>query len=139
MPIEIVYSPVGRFADHLLTYVVMITQYREQWLLVRHRERITWEIPGGHIEPGEAADDAARRELYEETGAAKYHIAPICDYSVTMDGVTKHGRLYTASIETLGALPESEIAETKCFEVLPENLTYPDIQPALLAQYLNTR
>ena len=106
---------------------------------MRHRERITWEIPGGHIEPGETADDAARRELYEETGAAKYHIASICDYSVTMGGDTKHGRLYAAAIKALGILPESEIAETKCFDVLPENLTYPDIQPALLARYLNTR
>ncbi|TDE60337.1 NUDIX hydrolase [Nonomuraea mesophila] len=27
-----------------------------------------WDIPGGHLEPGETAADAAVRELYEETG-----------------------------------------------------------------------
>jgi 8-oxo-dGTP pyrophosphatase MutT (NUDIX family) len=27
-----------------------------------------WDIPGGHLEPGETALDAAVRELYEETG-----------------------------------------------------------------------
>lgn len=32
------------------------------------REARGWDIPGGHLEPGESALDAAVRELYEETG-----------------------------------------------------------------------
>ncbi|MFC4563334.1 NUDIX domain-containing protein [Nocardiopsis mangrovi] len=38
-------------------------------LLVFDRARRQWELPGGRIEPGEAAADAARRELAEESGA----------------------------------------------------------------------
>lgn len=41
----------------------------ERWAFCRHRDRTTWEIPGGHREPDEPIDQTAVRELYEETGA----------------------------------------------------------------------
>ena len=38
-------------------------------LLVRHTYgRLNWEIPGGAAEPGESPDEAAVREIREETG-----------------------------------------------------------------------
>lgn len=138
MSIQIDYYPTNTLENSQLTYAVIIAKHQGQWLLVRHKERTTWEIPGGHIEPGETADDAAKRELFEETGAVQFLLSPVCDYSVTKDGQIGHGRLYAAEVETLGPLPESEIAETRLFAELPDNLTYPVIQPALLARYLNT-
>lgn len=37
-------------------------------LLCQNRERGYWYLPGGHIEPGEAAADALKREILEELG-----------------------------------------------------------------------
>ena len=38
-----------------------------RWLMVKHIER-GWELPGGNIAETESADEAALRELREETG-----------------------------------------------------------------------
>lgn len=37
-------------------------------LLVHHRKLDLWLYPGGHIENDEAPDEAAKREVFEETG-----------------------------------------------------------------------
>lgn len=116
----------------LLKYAVISARYQGQWLLCRHQERTTWEIPGGHVEPGEFALEAAKRELWEETGAAEAEIQPVCVYAVNREGVPTYGLLYFAEVRELGSIPEcSEIAEIRTFLHLPENLTYPAIQPHL--------
>lgn len=61
-------------------YVVVLSGYQGKILLSRHRERMTWETQGGHIEPGETPMEAAKRELYEESGAVEFDLRPLCDY-----------------------------------------------------------
>lgn len=123
--------------DALLRFAVICARYRGQWLLVRHRERRTWECPGGHREPGEAIDDAARRELWEETDALRFRLHPVCAYSVATPDAETYGMLYWAEIEELGALPDFEIAEVRLFEHLPDQWTYPEIQPHLMEKVKN--
>jgi 8-oxo-dGTP diphosphatase len=37
-----------------------MTKFNGQWLYVRHKERQTWEIPGGHREENENINDTAK-------------------------------------------------------------------------------
>ncbi|MCQ4950982.1 NUDIX domain-containing protein, partial [Bittarella massiliensis] len=50
-------------------FAVVAARHRGRWVLCKHRRRGTLELPGGHREPGENPEQAARRELWEETGA----------------------------------------------------------------------
>lgn len=116
-------------------YVVTLSTYGGKLMLSRHRQRTTWETQGGHVERGETPLEAARRELYEESCAVRYDIRPLCDYwagdEITGEGST--GMVFHAEIHELGPLPESEMAEVRLFDGLPENLTYPAITPELYA------
>jgi 8-oxo-dGTP diphosphatase len=115
-----------------LIYSVIVARFRRKWLLVRHHLRDTFEIPGGHIEAGETPDEAASRELKEETGAIEFAIECVATYSVEKEGSIGYGRLYFAEVSEFGSpVDSSEIEEVIVSEGLPENLTYPDIQPQL--------
>lgn len=118
-------------------YAVLIAFHQDQMLWCRHRDRNTWEIPGGHIEAGETVLEAAARELQVETGAIGYAIQPICWYSAYRLGQEPHscGLLCRADIDAIGPL-ENEIEEIQHSDKLPSALTYPSIQPQLIQEAL---
>lgn len=72
-----------------------------------------WEIPGGGIDPRESSDDAARRELEEETGITDAEIGPCVwvQHSVFSFGgyhFDQHERIHVAwcdAIDLAGVRP----------------------------------
>ncbi|RKN84754.1 NUDIX hydrolase [Paenibacillus ginsengarvi] len=115
-----------------LHYVVVMPRMNGKWLVCRHAERRTWEFAGGHIEPGETPEEAARRELYEETGTRSCELHAVAVYSVSREGEDESfGMLFYADIREIGRLPAFEMAETRLVAELPELLTYPTIYPVL--------
>lgn len=127
-------------ADELLKFAVIIAKTEEKWVFCKHKERSTYEVPGGHREVGETILDAAKRELKEETGAVDFEIRPVCVYSVK--GKTRinkqeedesFGMLFIAEITSFEEL-HSEIETILITDMLVENWTYPLIQPKLLEE-----
>ena len=124
--------------DSLLRFAVIIAKHNGKWVFCKHKKRSTWEVPGGHREPGEDILDTAKRELYEETGAIDFEIHSVCIYSVTapdqFGGAETFGKLFYADIRTFEKDLHSEIERIAIMDKLPENWTYPEIQPKLLEE-----
>lgn len=129
-------------SDHLLKFAVVVAKNAGKWVLCKHKERTTYEFPGGHREAGERIDETACRELREETGALEFSIIPVCVYSVTgknrlnKTGEESFGMLFTAEITSFEPELHSEMERVELFEDLPDNWTYPQIQPKLLEEIL---
>lgn len=127
-------------SDELLKFAVIIARTKGKWVFCKHKERDTYEVPGGHRELGETILDTAKRELREESGAVEFDIKPVCAYSVK--GKTKvnerdedesFGMLFVADIFSFEEL-HCEIEEILISDALVDNWTYPLIQPRLLEE-----
>ena len=130
-------------ADELLKFAVIISKTNGSLVFCKHKERDTYEIPGGHRENNESILETAERELNEETGALDFSVYPICVYSVTgknkvnETGEETYGMLFFADIKTFENELHSEMEKVLITDTLVENWTYPLIQPKLLAEAKN--
>jgi ADP-ribose pyrophosphatase len=68
--------------------VLLVSQYRYV------AGRVTWEMPTGGVHPGESVEDAAQRELAEETGHRAGRLAHVSTYHTSKSVVDETAHLY---------------------------------------------
>jgi 8-oxo-dGTP diphosphatase len=113
-------------------------------LLVKHRWRdgtTSWILPGGALHPGEKPEEAALRELYEETGLN----GKIMQFLFTIPYDLGTSAAFLVEIDpnaqaVLGYDPEEEQKEHKMLEdvawfPIEDLLDYPEVRRVLACIY----
>lgn len=121
---EINFYDLGTVDHKELTRVVCVCKYKGKYVFSYNKKRNGWEIPGGHIEEGETWQEAAKREMFEETGATRIKVTPISIYKIST-----YGLLCYCEIEEIGDLSkEYEMEKIMLSDTLPDRdmLTFPD-------------
>jgi 8-oxo-dGTP pyrophosphatase MutT (NUDIX family) len=101
-------------ADVPLTWAMVVVQDDDgRYLLFYNRMRCPWELPGGGIEPGELPDDAARREVQEETGQIGQQLRCQGVFKIYLRTADRYeyGALYTGTVGQLVPLSPNEESE----------------------------
>lgn len=92
-----------------VTGAYVLASHDGKFLMGRHRQR-GWDIPGGHVEPGERPDISAAREALEETGSKIVNLRLIAYQKIELLGPKPENYSYPYP-ESYQALYVGEVAE----------------------------
>jgi 8-oxo-dGTP diphosphatase len=97
-----------------MTWVYSIAFIGDKFVMVFNPKRNGWEMPGGKVEQGESAEQAAIREVREECG---------CNFTPFAKIKHRDGLVFAGHLECPIAKPEMEWG---LFENLPQQLAFED-------------
>ena len=80
-------------------FLILRGQPIREFLLMRHADR--WDLPKGHVDPGESETECALRELQEETGIVASDIEPLDGFRFTLEYPVKNKRTGELTDKTL--------------------------------------
>ena len=107
-------------------------QGADYFLIVRAKPNPThWVIPKGHIEPHETPEDAARREIREETGVVAEIVAPLGELRFAYRGAQINTIVYLLEYQAEATPLEEREHRWGLFDEVVGLLTFADTQELL--------
>lgn len=84
----------------VIKHVLILSRYKNGWVLTKHKKR-GFEFPGGKVECGETLEEAATREVFEETGGVLNKLIKIGHYEVHNNGESFVKAIFYGEIKEL--------------------------------------
>ncbi len=123
----------SRYRDPPFTVDAVLEHDGQIALIKRGRDPFNgmYALPGGHVDPGEAPEDAVIREVYEETGAQADIVDELGDYSADItdpryepDAYEHRAYHCTTDDDTLEGGDDASHAEWVDIADLPDSLAF---------------
>lgn len=127
-----------RLKETDISFCVIIAFYKKSVVLIKKSNLSTFECPCGYKKKNETTLKAAKRVLFEKTGAKDFVIRYKGIYPDISKG-EEYGKYYYADIKSFDRLKGSAADEMRCFNLLPpdELFSYPQINKMLINQIKN--
>lgn len=101
------------YPGYVVAAKVFITNPEGRFLAVKTTYADDWDIPSGHCDPGESPDEAASRELWEETG-------------IKVDNMQQCSVIFNPTLKTTQVLFTHQLSNTPQTSI--DNLEISDIR-----------
>ena len=103
--------------DRLLRFAVIAARSGGGWVYCRHRQRRTWELPGGHREPGESIELKTFVDILPLSRSAVVHHLKVLEQAGLLIP-HKHGRALSYTLNLACAVHALGQVKTYADELL---------------------
>lgn len=142
VPIQIYSSPISDAFEGLAPEVGIATTivYNEEGeiMFIQHSEENRfWELPSGHIENGENPENAARREVREETGYLVTDVEPLFIIIWPFKQTVRVQMVFSAAAGERITHGDGEAEEIVWRHDVPDNVTFGELGQQMYEYYIS--
>lgn len=111
--------------------MVIMTQYKQDWVFLKRELRSEWEIPNVMCDEAFGNEELVEMTLRKEVGAKEFELKTVCIFELIEEDKHTYGQLMYANVTQFSGIISPNISMRILAKNLPEALVYPELHSAL--------